>query len=160
MELHLELRDILAQAHGQLIQLDVTAAVTPPAPGKWSPIEVIGHLVDSASNNHGRFVVANFQDSLIFPGYAQEHWVTVQQYREADWVALVTLWTSFNHHLAHIMEYTPEDVLNDPREEHDFATMTHGYTDDENPNSLHHLMKDYIGHVRHHLTQIKGVELS
>lgn len=159
MELHNELRQLLSNAHGQLIRMDTTTAATRPGPNKWSPIEIIGHLIDSASNNHGRFVTANFQDSLLFTGYAQDHWVTVQQYQEADWVAVVTLWTSFNHHLAHLIEYTPEDVLHTPRQEHNFAAMTHGYTDVENPNTLYHLMADYVGHLRHHLGQIPGLKI-
>jgi len=48
---------------------------------KWSPKEIIGHLIDSASNNHQRFVRAQFTDELIFAGYEQEGWVRVQDYQ-------------------------------------------------------------------------------
>src|SRR5262245_46381642 len=62
-----------------------------PAPGKWSPREVIGHLIDSASNNHQRFVRAQLQEDLVFAGYEQESWVRLQHYAEAPWDELVVL---------------------------------------------------------------------
>ena len=58
------------------------AAATPPAPGKWSPKEVIGHLIDSAINNQGRFVRAQLDRNLNFPGYEQEGWVRLQRYND------------------------------------------------------------------------------
>jgi hypothetical protein len=60
-----------------------------PAPGKWSPREIVGHLIDSASNNHQRFVRAQFQDDLVFSGYDQDRWVAVQRYQEAPWSELI-----------------------------------------------------------------------
>ena len=53
------------------------------APGKWSPREIVGHLIDSASNNHKRFVVARWRDDLVFDGYAQDDWVEAQRIRRA-----------------------------------------------------------------------------
>jgi hypothetical protein len=57
------------------------ASAAKPASGGWSPREIIGHLVDSATNNHRRFVVARFQDDLVFPGYEQDVWVKAGAYR-------------------------------------------------------------------------------
>ena len=34
-----------------------------PAANKWSPKEIIGHLIDSATNNHQRFVRVQFEDT-------------------------------------------------------------------------------------------------
>ena len=79
-----------------------------PAPGKWSPREIIGHLIDSASNNHQRFVRASFQDDLVFAGYDQDRWVAMQRYQEARWEDLLTLWASFNRHLARVMASDPD----------------------------------------------------
>jgi DinB family protein len=79
-----------------------------PAPGKWSPREIIGHLIDSASNNHQRFVRAQLQDDLVFPGYEQDAWVAVQRYQQAPWRELVELWAGFNRHIARVMEKAPE----------------------------------------------------
>ena len=54
-------------------------AVRPLAPGKWSPKQVMGHLIDSAANNHQRFVRAQQTTTLEFPGYEQDHWVSSQR---------------------------------------------------------------------------------
>src|SRR5919109_2457390 len=80
------------------------------APGKWSAKEIIGHLIDSASNNHQRFVRAQLQDDLVFPGYLQDRWVEVQRYRDAPWPDLVALWRTFNLHIARVMESVPEET--------------------------------------------------
>ena len=56
-----------------------------PKPGAWSAIEIMGHLIDSAANNHTRFVRAAGQDDLVFPGYAQNEWVRRQEYAVAPW---------------------------------------------------------------------------
>ncbi|MEM9835957.1 MAG: DinB family protein [Bacteroidota bacterium] len=154
MQLHAQLNDILTKVHPRLLDIDPVAAAVRPAPDKWSRSEVLGHLIDSACNNHARFVRAQFQDSLIFPGYQQEGWVSTQHYQQANWENIVTLWISYNRHIAHIIAFTPEEKLYASRQEHDFATMTHGYIADASPDSLFHLMKDYVAHLEHHLTQI------
>jgi hypothetical protein len=55
-------------ASASLRALSPERAAVRPAPGKWSPKEIVGHLIDSASNNHGRFVRAQLQDDLVFDG--------------------------------------------------------------------------------------------
>ena len=58
-----------------------------PNPGDWSVKEIVGHLVDSASNNHQRFVRLQVADGLVLPDYSQDNdaWVSVQGYQEAPW---------------------------------------------------------------------------
>ena len=63
---------------------------------KWSKKEIIGHLIDSASVNHERFIRAQFKDDLVFPGYNQDKWVEVQNYQNANWGSLIELWKNFN----------------------------------------------------------------
>ena len=111
------LRAAIATASPRLSAISDADAAKPPAPGKWSPKQVIGHLIDSASNNHQRFVRANFTDDLIFPGYDQERWVSLGQYADAPWESLVTLWREFNLQIARVMEATPacHEVRNVPR---------------------------------------------
>ena len=104
------LRAVIAAAEPALAALPEADTAVRPAPGKWSPREVIGHLIDSASNNHPRFVLARWQDDLVFQGYEQERWVDAQDYLHAPWNDLVTLWASFNRHLAHVMAAVPPDV--------------------------------------------------
>ena len=97
-------------ASARLARVADDDAAKRPASDKWSAKEIIGHLIDSASNSHQRFVRATWQDDLVFPGYAQEAWVIAQQYQTAPWRQLVTLWTAFNYHLARVMRATPDAV--------------------------------------------------
>jgi hypothetical protein len=84
------LRSSIDAAYPRLSAISDSDAATPPAPGKWSPKQVIGHLIDSASNNHQRFVRANFTDDLIFAGYDQEKWVVLGGYASAPWPSLLS----------------------------------------------------------------------
>jgi hypothetical protein len=68
--------------------------------GKWSAKEILGHLIDSAANNHVRFVTAQLKDDLNFSGYDQEAWVRTQHYQQSTWSSLVNLWASYNYFLA------------------------------------------------------------
>src|ERR1041384_4776736 len=87
--------DVAAEA---LLAIPDDVAAQRPAPGKWSIKEIVGHLIDSASNNHQRFVRARWQDDLIFNGYEQESWVAAEDFQSAPWERLVALWAEFNLH--------------------------------------------------------------
>lgn len=152
-----KLRAIVDRAEGALLATDDETSRRSPAPGRWSPREVIGHLIDSASNNHRRFVLGQVQDDLEFPGYDQEVWVSTQRYRDAPWANLVTLWASFNRHLAFIIETTPDDVLVRPRARHNLPVIGWQPPAAGEPATLAHIIRDYIAHLRHHLGQIAGV---
>jgi hypothetical protein len=75
---------------------------------KWSLSEIIGHLIDSASNNHQRFVRLQFGDLLDFPAYDTEPWVKIQSYNTADWETLVTLWYNYNVFLLNVIQNIDE----------------------------------------------------
>ena len=127
-----------------------------PAPGKWSPREIIGHLIDSASNNHQRFVRAQFQEDLVFPGYAQDAWVSAQKYQDAPWDELLTLWRSFNLHIAHVMETASPEVRLRPRARHNLDELAWRPVPRHEPATLDYFMADYVAHLQHHLRQILG----
>jgi hypothetical protein len=117
-----------------------------PTPEKWSKKELLGHLIDSAANNHHRFIKAQFLPSPMFvEGYAQNDWVRIQNYNYKDSQQLVELWKVYNEHILFIMQNTPEENLKikitaeDPFEKAD---------------TLFFLMKDYVDHMDHHLKQI------
>jgi hypothetical protein len=76
-------RRVVDQAARDLSDVDDSAARRKPAPRKWSIKEIVGHLIDSASNNHKRFVEAQAKDDLICLGYAQDAWVQLQRYQES-----------------------------------------------------------------------------
>lgn len=116
-----------------------------PAPGKWSKKEILGHLIDSAANNHQRFVRAAAQGSLDFPGYEQERMVAVQNPNLASWELLVELWSAYNRYLAYILGQLPEPCAQ--------ASCIIG---GRPPVSLLWIASDYVEHMKHHLNQIVG----
>lgn len=152
----LRLRAAVEAATPRLLALDEAAAGREPAPGKWTPRQVIGHLVDSASNNHQRFVRAQFVEHLDFPGYDQEAWVAAQRYHEAPWPELVALWRAFNLHLARVMEAVPDDVRLRPRARHALDRIAWRTVPASEPATLDYFMNDYVGHLEHHLRQVLG----
>ncbi len=150
-----ELRCALDDATPRLLALGEASARRPSA-DHWSPREIIGHLVDSASNNHQRFVRAQFQDDLVFPGYAQDDWVRVGRYQEAPWEELVALWRTFNLQIARVMEGASEQARLRPRLPHNLDQIGFVTVPADQPATLDHLMHDYVTHLKHHLRQIFG----
>jgi hypothetical protein len=142
-----ELSEKLAQAvhsaEGKLRQVTEVESAKPVLKGGWSRKQVIGHLIDSASNNHQRFVRASLQGSLEFPGYDQDGCVRVQAVQDAPWALLVTLWTNYNLYLAHVIAHLPADKLG--------AQCRIG---ENEPVTLKFLADDYLRHLLHHLDQI------
>lgn len=134
---------------------DAEAALR-PLPGKWSPKEVIGHLIDSASNNHQRFLRARFQDHLVFSGYDQDAWVESQQYAQTSWDDLIELWRAFNLHLARVMAATPESIRCRSVHQHNFDQIAWRTVPRDQPVTLDYFMTDYVDHLEHHLEQIRG----
>ena len=116
-------------------------------PDAWCAREVIGHLIDSACNNHRRFVLAQSGDLAHFDGYDQDAWIARQRYHAVPWRDLVALWTAYNRHLAHVIAITPPAVL----------ACTATSPDGMAPISLGFVMEDYVTHLRHHLGQLKSL---
>jgi hypothetical protein len=127
----------------KLKALGESAAAAKPAPDKWSIKEIIGHLVDSATNNHQRFIRAQDADPFIFPRYYQDMWVNAQGYNDTSWQELVELWRLYNHHLAHVMRRVPAEKLEVECRIGEFEPVTLGF-----------LITDYLDHLNHHLRQI------
>lgn len=150
------LLDVIAAAEPLLAATPETAASRRPSPDKWSPKEIIGHLIDSASNNHQRFVRAAWQDDLVFATYAQEDWVELQDYQRADWPDLVTLWASFNRHIARVMISVPDAARTRSRTRHNLDRIAWRAVPATEPATLDYFMEDYVGHLEHHLRQVLG----
>jgi hypothetical protein len=131
-------------------------ASRPRAPGKWSPKEIVGHLIDSAVNNHARFVRAQLQQDLVFPGYDQDAWVRVQRYNERPWPELVHAWRTFNTQIAAVMGATPPGELSRPRAQHNLHEIGFQPLPAGTPATLGFLMRDYVAHLQHHLRQVLG----
>jgi hypothetical protein len=146
-ELSDQLRCLVEAAEPRLQQIPESESIRAALPGGWSRKQVLGHLIDSASNNHQRFVRAMLQPSLDFPGYDQEGNIRVQAVQEADWVLLVSLWVAYNRYLAHLIAHIPPSQL-DMR-----CRIGAG-----EPVTLGFLASDYLTHLRHHLRQIGVAE--
>ena len=147
------LRDAVEAATPRLLAIADADAGRAPADGKWSPREVIGHLVDSAANNHQRFVRGQLQDDLVFLGYAQEDWVRIQDYAHAPWEDLVALWRLYNRHLARVMELAPAARRLEPRAKYNIQEI--GFAAPvEATATLDGIMLDYVEHLLHHLRQL------
>jgi hypothetical protein len=119
------------------------AASRPREPGKWSPKELLGHLIDSATNNHNRFVRGILDPEVRLPKYEQEGWVRAQRYSGTEWGALIDFWRLYNLHLARVIEGIPADRVEVPCRIGDNPPMTLG-----------DLAADYVLHLEHHIRQV------
>lgn len=151
-----DFKETIEAASTQLLQIPPAESRVPRAAGKWSPKEIIGHLIDSASNNHQRFVRAQFSDDLLFSGYEQEGWVRVQNYQGKDWGELVQLWKLYNQHILHLMSLTPEETRTKLRYKHNLHQIASDTLSENEPVTLDWFMRDYVDHLKKHLAQILG----
>ena len=108
---------------------------------KWSKKEVLGHLIDSATNNHHRFVRGQFEDVPAI-SYDQDLWNKHNFYQQIDSVQLVHFWEQYNRHLLAMIKLLPARALENK--------VRTGSTE----HSLSFLIADYVAHLEHHLKQI------
>jgi hypothetical protein len=123
-------------------------SVHPKGPTSWSPKQELGHLIDSAANNHIRFVRAALEPEYQGPSYKQEEWVKIHGYRDIPWDFLVTFWLQYNTLLAALVERIPPEK---------FATLC--TISDGEPASLGFVIEDYVRHMQHHLDHILAREV-
>ncbi|MDN4164461.1 GNAT family N-acetyltransferase [Cytophagales bacterium LB-30] len=110
---------------------------------KWSPIEIIGHLIDSAANNHQRFIFAQAGNALHYPAYNQDFWVSTHNYFHLPTEQLLEFWRQYNYFLCEVIKNIRYEALDVP--------CTIG---DAQPVPLRTLIEDYQAHLQHHLSQI------
>ncbi|MBN2274748.1 MAG: DinB family protein [Bacteroidales bacterium] len=111
--------------------------------------QIVGHMIDSASNNTHRIVHLQYQSSpLRFPNYAtqgnNDRWIAIQHYQDEDWETVVNLWKYSNLHIAHVMQYVNPDKLENQ-----------WHCDEENLESLKDGIIDYLRHFKLHLREIE-----
>jgi len=108
--------------------------------------EILGHLIDSASNNHQRMVRLQYNPKLSFPDYQQDNdlWIRLQDYQHADWHDLVGLWKYYNLHLIRMMRSVNRDSLRHTWENYEGKTTT-----------LQQMIEGYISHTNLHLNEIQ-----
>ena len=138
-----ELYRTIIETYDQLIKIPESDSQIPLGPDKWSRKQILGHLIDSASNNHQRFIRAQLINGVSFPAYEQNSWVVCQNYQDESWSDLLSLWRSYNLHLAHMIPAIKEEILNNQCR-----------IGDGEPVTLRFLIVDYLRHLKHHIAQI------
>ena len=78
--------------------------------------QILGHTIDSASNNTHRIVHLQYEPSpLIFPNYAtfgnNDRWIAIQDYQNEDWNILIQLWKYSLLHIVHVIRNVKADKL-------------------------------------------------
>lgn len=141
------LRDLLQQVPGRLEKLSPVKVESKPTPSTWSPKEELGHLLDSAANNHLRIVRGQFEDKLTMPGYEQDRWVAVHAYQRRDWKELIEVWQALNRQLLAAAKAVPESAWSH------LLTVANS-----EPVTLQFVFDDYVEHMLHHLQHI-GIEV-
>jgi len=132
-----QLSKIVETAAPQLSRMNSDNIGLRPSPNEWSKKEILGHLIDSAANNHQRIVRAVYRAAHHFPAYDQNKWIEIQHYNEMSWVALVAFWVAYNNHLSHVISHSPKDAESCP---------CNIGKDERVP--LEGLVKDYLRHLR------------
>lgn len=79
--------------------------------------QIVGHMVDSASNNTHRVVHLQYRElPLRFPNYAtygnNDRWIAIQNYEKEEWKNLVQLWKFSHLHYLHVIQQTNLNALN------------------------------------------------
>lgn len=136
------LREIVNDYPARLKAFSEEEFAIKPAPAKWSKKEILGHLIDSASNNHHRFVRSQFEERP-FICYDQEKWVISGHYQEMEQLEVINFWEMYNRHLIELISRFSETELSKE------CRMSDGST-----RSVSWLADDYVRHLEHHLRQI------
>ena len=124
-----------------LLEIDERSFSLQPAPNKWSKKQIIGHLIDSATNNHHRFVRGQFEDEPEIR-YDQDKWNACGFYQDMDGKQLIAFWTVYNKQLLEIVKRISESHLS--------RKVRVG----DNLHTLEFLIIDYVRHLEHHLKQV------
>ena len=115
-------------------------------PAGWSVKEIVGHLLDSLSNNHQRLSRYNPNGHLAFPGYEQTLFVQRAHYATFDFKTLLALWFNYNQLLLHIIDHIPPEDIQ--------STLTIG----QRPTlTIGQLITEYFDHMENHEQQLKRI---
>lgn len=77
---------------------------------KWSNKEILGHLIDIATNNHQRFVRVQFEEKPSI-SYHQDNWNMYSFYQQLGKEQMIHFWAAYNKHLLSIIKHIPNDSL-------------------------------------------------
>ncbi|MEZ4771909.1 MAG: DinB family protein [Bacteroidia bacterium] len=149
--------DALIETAGEMMGfIPDSISAKKPAPGKWSPREIVGHLIDSATHNHHRIIIVLCGNGQLceLSGYNQDEWVRVNAYQNTQWRALIQFWKSYNQHLCRLIKSLPEETRQKQNIRLLYPLMDSQTLPEGGLISLDCLMEDYVIHLKHHLRQI------
>lgn len=113
-----------------------------PNQQKWSKKEILGHLIDSATNNHHRIIRAQ-QEEIPEISFEQNEWVALNHYKTMPSKQLISFWSNYNTHLVSLIKEIPEECFQNKCNTGTIENV-----------SLEFVVSDYIRHLEHHLKQI------
>jgi hypothetical protein len=138
-----DFRAQLNALHLVLLAVPSQLADTPWRDGGWSRKQIVGHLLDSATNNRQRFVRAGSEGCHAGPQYGQDAWVAAHGYAAQPWETLLRWWQVEHEILAAVVDQIPEERLE--------ASYVVG---DNPPATLRFLIEDYLAHQHWHFAQL------
>lgn len=108
--------------------------------------QILGHLIDSASNNHQRIVRLQYNTNLIFPDYRQDNdlWIALQDFQTEDWNNLIQLWKYFNLHMVQVIKSVDQSKLDNYWHDFEGTKVT-----------LKEMIDGYLWHINLHLNEIQ-----
>jgi hypothetical protein len=133
---------ILDTVPAQISRIEDAVFSAKPRPEKWSRKEILGHLVDSAANNHQRFIRAQLEQPYTLVRYAQDDWVILNAWQQQESARVIHLWEIYNRQLMEVISRIPEETLSNECLSGD-ERVTLGW-----------LIDDYVVHMEYHLRQI------
>ena len=141
-DVYLELNSIINDFYNKYKGLDNEIASKRPGTDRWTLKEIVGHLIDSASNNHQRFVRLQIADELIFPGYGKDNskWLEIEKYNELNFSDIILLWKQYNVLIGNIIKGVDESKLEN-----------YWIKSDGDKTTLKYLMIDYVRHIKEHV---------
>jgi hypothetical protein len=145
--LYNELNLIVTIFYNKYKDLDNEITSKRPGNNKWSLNEIMGHLIDSACNNHQRFVRLQITKELIFPDYARDNakWLEIQRYNDLPFSDIALLWRQYNVLLGNIIKKVDE------------SNLENYWELNGDKITLKDLMIDYVRHLKDHLQHFEQV---
>jgi DinB superfamily len=135
----------LDEVHRALIEVPEELADVPWREGGWTRKQIVGHLLDSATNNRQRFVRAASDGSFKGANYGQDAWVAAHGYAEQPWETLLGWWEAEHEILMAVVDRIPESRFD-----------AKCVLDEDAPVTLRFLIEDYVAHQKWHLRQLQA----
>jgi len=148
------LKDIIEEVYPVFKRMSSAQFSEKPSEEKWSPKEILGHLVDSAFNNHRRLILAESQDNLLFDGYDQDQWVKRNNYQNRSKSDILEMWRISNLHFGEAANSLSKEKLNAKTTVHSYFGWSMIPFEEGKEESIKYLIADYVYHTEHHLIQI------